>query len=267
VLQVQSSDFSNFDSEETLAALRSAGLGNSLQARILAGSGFMRIFDIALFANGVNQELVNAFYDQMIKTTVTVQQRCVFYPDPVPTVVPVQTTDEATPTSSEVSQPTEDAIVAVDAPEVTLGSFENDSGSAPEVISSVQQPDPSIEDSTSAPDQTSGSAVDAPASPIEPTSSDSEAEKPQESKKPTDSPNMTPVAVAVPVAAVGAAAALFMFYRKRTQVAKTAVIPEDSFENSLSNNPLYSQLGTARDNPLFQSVASISEKSTGDFAV
>jgi hypothetical protein len=81
-LSVQFANYSGFSSSLTLQNHVRANLTSSLNARILASGGFVRLFNVERFVNGVDVAMVNAFYTQVVRTALSILQFC-SYPDSI----------------------------------------------------------------------------------------------------------------------------------------------------------------------------------------
>ncbi|KAI3657175.1 hypothetical protein MP638_000299, partial [Amoeboaphelidium occidentale] len=106
--QVQDSNFTSFDVPATLNKLVKFKTENSLQYKVLSGSngvGLMRVFDIDLFASGgtIGNNMVNAFYQQLVYHADYLQQSCTFIPEPSTTPQKTSTTVHATTTTKTTS--------------------------------------------------------------------------------------------------------------------------------------------------------------------
>eukprot|EP00158_Paraphelidium_tribonemae_P004028 Partr_v1_DN26528_c0_g1_i3_m3375 len=96
LLASQSADYQSFSRSQTLTNLRNAGLGNSLQARMLAADKQIRLHRILPFSQQ-NENVINSFYDQLVTSSVSAGQNCTYFDD----VVPVSS---SVPVFSSVSQ-------------------------------------------------------------------------------------------------------------------------------------------------------------------
>eukprot|EP00158_Paraphelidium_tribonemae_P004027 Partr_v1_DN26528_c0_g1_i2_m3373 len=97
LLASQSADYQSFSRSQTLTNLRNAGLGNSLQARMLAADKQIRLHRILPFSQQ-NENVINSFYDQLVTSSVSAVQNCTYFDD----VVPISSS--VSPVSSSVSQ-------------------------------------------------------------------------------------------------------------------------------------------------------------------
>ena len=122
---VQFANYSGFNRAATLQRLTTANLSNSLNARVLASGGFIRLFNVERFINGIDTAMVNSFYQQLVRTAISISQTCTFPeepqatttvpdtfvppvsdtnpdadPDVVPPVVNIPQTEEQNPTSN-----------------------------------------------------------------------------------------------------------------------------------------------------------------------
>ena len=75
---VQFANYSGFNRAATLQRLTTANLSNSLNARVLASGGFIRLFNVERFISGVDTAMVSAFYTQLVRTTISISQSCSF---------------------------------------------------------------------------------------------------------------------------------------------------------------------------------------------
>ncbi len=89
-LQVQNENFTNYNTAKTIENHQSQ-LSDSLLYRVLSGGGFMRLFDINVFAEksigsgltAAQSQIVNAFYQSIVTTALYVRQKCVLVQAPV----------------------------------------------------------------------------------------------------------------------------------------------------------------------------------------
>ena len=148
LLAVQASNFSGFDAAATLAQLRASKLANSLQGQVLASGGFMRVFDIAKVTTSSNTAIINAFYEQVVKTTEFIQQNCVDdgTTDVISKQVSSQTTVMAVATSSD------DAVVTSSTAAVTSSAVATSSEDAAVTSSTAAVTSSNVLTTTSASD-------------------------------------------------------------------------------------------------------------------
>jgi len=66
-------NYSNFKSDKTKISLEQNGFGKSLQAQVIGLGGYMRVFDLDVFATSSNKvSLLTSFYSELVREVVTV---------------------------------------------------------------------------------------------------------------------------------------------------------------------------------------------------
>jgi hypothetical protein len=91
--QSQTNLFTEFNIPQTIQNLEENGFKNSLQAQVLSKGGIMRVFDLASFVSASNRgQLLTAFYTELVKKVVEIQQNCVLVSDTLSTTKTKSTT-------------------------------------------------------------------------------------------------------------------------------------------------------------------------------
>ncbi|KAI3637808.1 hypothetical protein MIR68_004457 [Amoeboaphelidium protococcarum] len=278
--QVQDpSTFQNFDAAKTLNILKIKGMGNSLQARLLTKGNFMRVFDIMKFVNGEQMNIINAFFDQMVRTTSYVQNNCVFVPDPV-TSTSTTTTKRTTTTTSTSKAATTSAIstlasngtsVLQTTTTVQLATTSTTTASLTVVTSTT--PTEGIRDDLVPPIDLKPIEQDDQSGSADPTTPEDNINWPPPKStvivvRPTNdsmstgdnsSSTNTVVMIMAPVAAVAAAFGLFMLRRSRA-VARDIKYAFPGDNQTAGENPLYAARFQSADNPLYMSQSDVNQQ-------
>lgn len=97
LLAFQNADYSGFNADRTLEFLKKYNLENSLQARMLEAKGFMRLYDIHDFEDARQPYIIQAFYNQLVNSVVSIVETCTFPPPETDGTVKPKPTAKQTP--------------------------------------------------------------------------------------------------------------------------------------------------------------------------
>ena len=230
LLQVHNTTtFTNFNPAGTLELHRSYGLQNSLQSRVLAAGGFMRVFPISPFSFGVNPMVIQQFYTQVIRTTNSITQFCT-YPDAPASITDIPPPDD--PTDVDLR---DDLIQTPEDPDPTV----------------VIVPPPSQESDKSTGDKIKDTVKDITDKIVEQYNNITASET-----------NVALILTSLGIVFGAIVLTSVVAYRNRNRLF--ALFKGKAFDKAagLSLNPLYSGVESTRENPLYQSTGSVTEPAT-----
>lgn len=224
----QNSDFTSFDSRQTMKNLENHKLKNSIQYRILSGGGLARVFSISGFIAADNAT-INGFYSELVKISTVWPKGCEIVPKTSPTL-----TGSLPPSNNTLGPPS----TATEDPNSSPPSNSSGSGAGGS--------------GTGAGGSGTGTGGGQGGSATTTSGSGGPAVPPQNSETPT---NSTPGIIVAAVAACGLLAAVVVYVMRKPPTPPANVSTGSAPAGGVSDNPLYQGTGSG-ENPLYQNSGS-----------